>query len=140
MQVADLREQHFVPAAARGIAGIVEVAFVASLSVADHRHALGQDRRVILAHLSHELGQRISGRGQDLGNGLRARPALLAFLGDPLALVESGGVESRTLGQARGRHSMFGGEPVDGAPDICMFEHLPCPFCAEPKKMRGSTV
>ncbi len=124
MQIADLGKQHLVPAATRGIAGVVEVTLVACLGVADDGDPLGQDRGILLAHLGHELGQGITGRAENLGDRFGAGPALLALLHDSLALVEGGRIKTRSPRQSRGGHAVLFGQAVDGPPNICVLQHM----------------
>src|SRR3546814_3814962 len=64
-----------------------------------------------------KLAERGPGGIQHLGQRLGAWPALLAFLGDALALVEGGRIQPGLPGKPRRREIVPGGEAVYGSPD-----------------------
>ena len=74
--------------------------------------AVGQQR--------HELSHRAVRRDQNLRNAFRRRPAGFAVAGDPFAFIERRWVKTGATRQTGSRVSVFGSEPVYGAPYILM--------------------
>ena len=111
MRVGDIGKSDFLPAAAGGKAGIVEIARLSRLRQADQGH--GPDARRAAPAVrcqSDKILQAGARGGQHLGQAFGGGPAQLSVGGAPLALVEGGGVQPGKLGQTRWRKAVSGGQ------------------------------
>src|SRR4029078_13223050 len=65
-------------------------------------------------------------RGKRFGDRLGRGPARAPIRRDALGLVERGWIETRPLGEARGRQLGPRGEPVEGSPNLVVSERCAC--------------